>query len=140
MGGVALFCQVLGRIKSLLWILIVGGILAYYDYDENTWGSSLREVGSPFGIKSPYPRCNPYLGEMVIMNDEEFSGDNFDDSDDFNDAGFVLIYYIIFVPEWVDACQESSPARCAHLDINANQNLCLSTFVFYTFVHLLIYV
>ena len=60
-----------------------------YDDDENTWGSSLREVGSPFGIKSPYPRCNPYLGDMVMINDEEFSGDNFDD---FNDAGFVLIY------------------------------------------------
>ena len=34
-----------------------------YDYDDgqNTWGSSFREVGSPFGVKSPYPRCNPYL-------------------------------------------------------------------------------
>ena len=31
------------------------------DDGENTWGSSLREVGSPLGIKSPYPRCNPYL-------------------------------------------------------------------------------
>ena len=48
---------------------------------ENTWGSSLREVGSPLGIKSPYPRCNPYLGEMVVINGAEFAGDNFDDYD-----------------------------------------------------------
>ena len=72
-----------------------------------------------------------------MNNDEEFSGDNFDDYGDFNGAGFVLIYYIIYAPERVDASQESSPAWCAHLDINENQNLCLSLYLYIcSFAHL----
>ena len=55
----------------IMMIMIVMKTLGAYEEDdedddncddvENTWGSSLREVGSPLGIKSPYPRCNPYL-------------------------------------------------------------------------------